>query len=191
MALNDLPSLLDSLPGIRAMIETLKGDTGAVEIEGMTSSAKGFALARVFARLDRPLLVITYSQEQAQRLWDDLVRYGVPQDRVCTLPSSQSLFLEGDITDFRVIGERIGALLTLAQQEPCIVIGTLEAVLQRTSPPDGSGARCLYAGGWADGRVRDGGGAVGGDGLRGRQYCHPARRIFAAWRHPGCLLQRL
>ena len=136
MALNDLPRLLDGLPGFREMIETLKGGKGAVEIEGMTSSAKGFALARVFARLDRPLMVITHSQEQAQRLWDDLVRYGVPQERVCTLPSSQSLFLDGDITDFRVIGERIGALLTLAQQEPCIVVGTLEAALQRTSPPE-------------------------------------------------------
>ena len=50
------------------------------------------------------------------------------------LPSSQSQFLEGDITDFRVIGERIGALALLAKQEPCIVIGTVEAVLQRTSP---------------------------------------------------------
>jgi transcription-repair coupling factor (superfamily II helicase) len=136
MALNDLPRLLDALPGFREMIETLKGDVGAVEIEGVTASAKGFALARVFARLDKPLLIVTYSQEQAQRLWDDLVRYGVPQEKVCTLPSSQSLFLDGDITDFRVIGERVGALLTLAQHEPCIVIGTLEAALQHTSPPD-------------------------------------------------------
>src|SRR5256885_12848694 len=38
-------------------------------------------------------------------------------------------------SDYRVIGERIAALTTLAQNEPCIVIGTLEAVLQRTSPP--------------------------------------------------------
>ncbi len=136
MALNDLPRLLDALPGFREMIETLKGETGAVEIEGMTASAKGFALARVFARLDRPLFVITHSQEQAQRLWDDVIRFGVSPHNVCTLPSSQSLFLDGDITDYRVIGERIGALLTLAQQEPCIVIGTLEAALQRTSPPD-------------------------------------------------------
>ena len=83
----------------------------------------------VAARLDRPILVLTYQQEQAQRLWDDLVRFGVPQERVCTLPSSQSLFLEGDITDFRAIGERIGALMSLAQGEPCIVIGTAEAVL--------------------------------------------------------------
>src|SRR5258708_22026850 len=138
MALTDLPRLADQLPGFSDIVELLHapGATGAVEIEGLAGPAKGFALARLFARLERPLLVLTYQQEQAQRLWDDLVRFGVPGERVCVLPSSQSLFLEGDITDFRVIGERIGALSVLAQGEPCIVIGTPEAVLQRTSPPD-------------------------------------------------------
>src|SRR5579871_301635 len=138
MALTDLPRLADQLPGFGEMVQALskEGANGAVEIEGLTGPAKGFALARLFARLARPLLLITYSQEQAQRLWDDLTRFGVPGDRVCMLPSSQGFFLEGDITDFRVVGERIAALTTLAQNEPCIVIGTLEAVLQRTSPPD-------------------------------------------------------
>ncbi|HZP80359.1 MAG TPA: transcription-repair coupling factor [Chthonomonadaceae bacterium] len=137
MALTDLPRLADQLPGFEALIKGLgtKGAQGAVEIEGLAGPAKGFALARLFARLERPLLVITYQQEQAQRLWDDLIRFGVPAERVCVLPSSQSLFLEGDITDFRVIGERIGALSTLASGAPCLVIGTAEAVLQRTSPP--------------------------------------------------------
>ena len=102
----------------------------------MRGPAKAFALARLFARVNRPLLVVTYQHEAAQRLWDDLVRFGIPEERVCVLPASQSFFLEGDITDFRVIGERIAALMTLARDEPTIVIGTAEAVLQRTSPPD-------------------------------------------------------
>ncbi len=138
MALTDLPRLADQLPGFDELVKALatEGAQGAVEIEGLAGPAKGFALARLFARLERPLLVITYQQDQAQRLWDDLLRFGVPAERVSVLPASQSLFLEGDVTDYRVIGERIGALTLLAQDAPCIVIGTAEAVLQRTSPPD-------------------------------------------------------
>jgi transcription-repair coupling factor (superfamily II helicase) len=138
MALTDLPRLADQLPGFNDLVRALSAANaqGAVEIEGLAGPAKGFTLARLFARLEKPLLVVTYQQEQAQRLWDDVVRFGVPEAQVCVLPSSQSLFLEGDITDFRVIGERIGALTMLAQGAPCIVIGTLEAVLQRTSPAD-------------------------------------------------------
>ena len=92
-------------------------------------------LARLFARLERPLLVITYQQEQAQRLWDDLVRFGVSQEQVCVLPSSQSQFLEGDVTDFRIIGERSARSTAACPQRARIVIGTIGAVLQRTSPP--------------------------------------------------------
>jgi transcription-repair coupling factor (superfamily II helicase) len=138
MVLTDLPRMADQLPGFDDLVKALATESaqGAVEIEGLAGPAKGFALARLFARLERPLLVLTYQQDQAQRLWDDLLRFGVPPECVCVLPSSQSLFLEGDVTDFRVIGERIGALALLAQGAPCIVIGTAEAVLQRTSPPD-------------------------------------------------------
>ena len=134
MALLDLPALADRLPEFDTALAALQTGKGAIEIEGLAGPAKGFALARLFARLNKTILVITYQQEQAQRLWDDLVRFGVKQEQVCVMPASQSLFLEGDVTDYRVIGERIGGLTALAGKEPAIVIGTIEAVLQRTSP---------------------------------------------------------
>ncbi len=136
MALPDLPALADRLPEFDAALAALQSGRNAIEIEGLAGPAKGFALARLFARLNKTILVVTYQQEQAQRLWDDLVRFGLRQEQVCVLPASQSLFLEGDVTDYRVIGERIGGLTALAGSEPAIVIGTIEAVLQRTSPRD-------------------------------------------------------
>jgi transcription-repair coupling factor (superfamily II helicase) len=135
MALSDLPRLADDLPGFNELAKILTESRSAVEIEGLAGPAKAFALARLYSRVGRPMLVTTYSQEAAQRLWDDLVRFGLPEEKVCVLPASQSFFLEGDITDFRVIGERVAALMTLARDEPTIVIGTAEAVLQRSSPP--------------------------------------------------------
>jgi len=139
MALTDLPRLADQLPGFGELVRLLEaeGAASAAEIEGLAGPAKGYVLARLFARLDRTILLISYSQEQAQRLSDDLNRFGVPTDRVCLLPSAQSMFLAGDITDFRVIGERVRALTLLANSEetPAIVIATIEAILQRTSPP--------------------------------------------------------
>jgi transcription-repair coupling factor (superfamily II helicase) len=136
MALTDLSRLVDQIPGFPDLAKSLASHaaTGAVEIEGLAGPAKGFALARLFATLERTILIVTYQQEQAQRLWDDLVRFGVPASKVGVLPFSQSQFLEGDVTDFRLIGERIAGLMLLSQEEPAIVIGTAEAVLQRTSP---------------------------------------------------------
>jgi transcription-repair coupling factor (superfamily II helicase) len=133
--MHDLPQWLDTLPQFEELARTLapSGESLHARIDGLNGSAKGFVLSRLFSRLKRPLLILTYQQEQARRLWDDLLHFGVPEDRVAILPAGQSLFLEGDITDHRVIGERLQALFLLAEDAPCIVIGTLEAALQRTS----------------------------------------------------------
>lgn len=137
MKLNELARLADDLPEIREVFHALTAQNvqGAVEMEGLLGPAKSLVLARLYTRLQRPLLVVTFQHEQAQRMADDLANLGVPADRICLLPSTNRLFLEGDITDFRALGERIGALITLADGNPCIVLGTAEAVLQRSSPP--------------------------------------------------------
>src|SRR5580700_8338912 len=103
MALSDLPRIADHLPGFNALIDRLTSNepSGATEVEGLTGPAKALILSRLFARVQKPCLVVTYQAEQAQRLWDDLIRYGVPPYQVCVLPASQSLFLEGDVTDHR------------------------------------------------------------------------------------------
>lgn len=138
MRLNDLPQWLDSLSQFEELVASLKTSREPLHarIDGLNGSAKGFVLSRLFERLQRPLFILTYQQEQAQRLWDDLVHFGVPESRISVLPTGSSLFLEGDITDFRLIGERMQALFLLTQETPHIVIGTLEATLQRTSLPE-------------------------------------------------------
>ena len=135
MSLHELPKLADQIPGFEKLIESLDSTGATFEIEGLTGTARGYVLSRVFARLNRPVVIVTYQHEQAQRLANDLTRFGVSEQIVRVLPSAQSLFIEGDVTDYRTIGERISALELLQKGVPCIVIGTAEAVLQRTSPP--------------------------------------------------------
>ena len=69
MILNDLPILVDRLPHLDNLVTTLKaaGATQNTLIEGVAGSAKGFVLSRLFQRLQKPLLILTYQQEQAQQ----------------------------------------------------------------------------------------------------------------------------
>ena len=75
MLLAELPRLADQIPELDTLVTALTtpGATEAVALDGLTGPAKSFTLARLFARLDRPLLLITNQQDQAQRLWDDLI----------------------------------------------------------------------------------------------------------------------
>ena len=135
MALSDLLRIADRLPDFDSLIQSLKAEPPAAEeIEGLTGPARAFVLARVWQKLDKPTLVITHQQEQAQRLADDLLRFGLKEERIFLLPPVQNIYLDGDVCDHRIIGERIAALCALDSGDPVVVIATMEAVLQRTAP---------------------------------------------------------
>jgi transcription-repair coupling factor (superfamily II helicase) len=136
MQLLDLPQRVDRLPGFDALLSALNAPNGHGQIEGLAGAAKGLLLARLIQQRGGQALVITYQTEQAQRLWDDLRHFGIPEERLFILPASESRWLSNDVTDYRALGDRIAALTALATGEPAIVIGTAEAVFQRTSPPD-------------------------------------------------------
>jgi transcription-repair coupling factor (superfamily II helicase) len=134
--LKELPQRVDRLPGFDALLSVFDGSQAVGQIEGLAGGAKGLVLARTFERRGGQMLVVTYQTEQAQRLWDDLRHFGVPEDRLFILPASEGRWLSNDVTDYRALGERIAALSALGRGDSCIVIGTAEAVFQRTSPPE-------------------------------------------------------
>jgi transcription-repair coupling factor (superfamily II helicase) len=136
MQLLDLPQRVDRLTGFDALLSALDAPQGHGQVEGLAGPAKGLLLTRLLQRRGGQTLVITYQNEQAQRLWDDLRHFGIPEEQLFILPASESRWLSNDVTDYRALGDRIAALTALAGGEPAIVIGTAEAVFQRTSPPD-------------------------------------------------------
>src|SRR5215212_6591930 len=140
MTLHDLPQRVDRLPGFDSLLSALDKKTAAspghAQVVGLSGAAKALFLARVFQRREGQLVVVTYQTEQAQRMWDDLRHFGIPEDRLFLMPASESRWLSNDVTDYRALGERISALSALASGEPCVVIGTAEAIFQRTAPPE-------------------------------------------------------
>jgi len=136
MTLHDLPQRVDRLPGFDALLSAFDTEHGHGQIDGLAGAAKGLLLARLFQRRGGQMLVITYTTEQALHLWDDLRHFGIPESRLFLIPASESRWLTNDTTDYRALGERIAALTALGAGAPCVVLGTAEAVFQRTSPPE-------------------------------------------------------
>src|SRR5579862_2800619 len=139
MTLHDLPQRVDRLSGFDALLSVFQSrgtPRGHGQIIGLAGAAKSLLLARLYQRREEQMLLLTYQTEQAQRLWDDLRHFGIPEDRLYLLPASENRWLTNDVTDYRALGERIAALSALGAGAPCIVIGTADAVFQRTSPPE-------------------------------------------------------
>lgn len=134
MTLYELPQRVDQLAGFDALLSTLNAPRGCAQIDGLAGPAKALLLARLFQRRGKQILILTYQNEQAQRLLDDLRHFGIPEQQLFHLPASEHRWLSHDITDHYALGERIAALSALGSGEPYIVVGAADAIFQRTSP---------------------------------------------------------
>ena len=61
MTMNELPKPADQIPGFEKLIQSLELTGATVEIEGLTGTARGYALSRVFQRLKKTLLIVIFS----------------------------------------------------------------------------------------------------------------------------------
>ena len=136
MELQALPALADDYPAYREMkAQIARG--GVVQMEGVPVTAKGWLLAQLARETGRPLVVVTYNADQAQRLGEDLRAYGVPEAGLAQLTSSTEtlIFTEG-APDLGILGRRSAALQQLARREAPITVGPIGAWLQRTVRPE-------------------------------------------------------
>jgi len=136
MNLGDLPQIVDRLDGLDDLLAALRTGRNHRQVEGLAGAAKALFLARIFQRERSRILVVVPQIEQTQHLQDDLLSFGISESDLHTLPVSMGMRMMNEPLDFRTIGERISALNALASGKPCIIIGSAEAVFQRTIPPE-------------------------------------------------------
>jgi len=111
---------------------------GSKRIQGLQGGARAFVLARLAARLKRPLLVITSSARQAENLYDDLSFFlgeerGLApfRKRLHLLPSWEVLPFENLSPHPDNIAGRLEGLYKLVEESAPILISTPAALMQR------------------------------------------------------------
>ena len=135
MDLRELPGLAEDYPAYQELKKAVSRG-GVTQLEGLPVPAKGWLLAQLQRDTDKPLVVISYNAEQAQRLAADLARYGVEEDALTSLVSSTEtlIFAEG-APDLAQTGQRVAALQKMAQGTARITVGPIGAWLQRAVTP--------------------------------------------------------
>lgn len=143
MNLSQLLPLADGWETLAQATEALRRGRRAVQIEGAPLAAKGWMLARLMQDLghDRVgcLLVVTYAEDQAARLAEDLTKFLPVGSIVRYLPSSLPLLLDDEdaMRDVGRAGRRLATLTALANGEPTTaIVTTAPALMQKTPPPE-------------------------------------------------------
>ncbi len=94
-----------------------------------------FVAARYLAD-PRKTLIVTSGYEKALAWQARLTLCGVPHERICQLPGGSSALFEDSAPEHIALSDRLGGLRALAEDRPMVIIGTCQAVLERTLPGD-------------------------------------------------------
>lgn len=135
MSLANLVKLTRDLDEFRQVRDALEHASGNVQLVGLTTAAKGFFIAGLLREMNRPIVFITYSSEQSDRISDDLALYGLSESELFILPPSDALIYEEGAPDFRVIGQRLAAMDALQRGKPAVVVAPVNGALRRAMPP--------------------------------------------------------
>ena len=93
-------------------------------------------LAAAFRKRPRKVLIVTSSYERCLAWQAKLALCGVHEYLISQLASGMSALFEDAAPEHIALSDRIGALRALVRDQPCIVIGTAAAALERTLPKD-------------------------------------------------------
>lgn len=135
MGLHQLARHVDRVPELTSQIQSLQCRGGRLRIDGLAGVARSLVAAAIALRQPGPTLVVTYQQDQVDRLCDDLRQLAADPDRVYALPAQDRDPVLRSTVDHVALSERMGALAALASPIPAIVVATPESVLQRVGPP--------------------------------------------------------
>lgn len=141
MALRSLLTNLKSDASYQALTRILEQQSRPITwLTGLHGSARAFFWAGLRERLRRPILLITGSQEDARKLYDQcrlFLQHPDPEREALFLfPSRELLPYEHALSDMELEGERLEVLLKLARHENIMVISAIDQVLEKLPSPE-------------------------------------------------------
>ncbi|MBI1755496.1 MAG: hypothetical protein HYR64_00120, partial [Fimbriimonas ginsengisoli] len=124
---------LTAHPGLNSLLTSLEGTCAW---RSVAPEARPVLLAAAYDHAPRKTLIVTASYERALHWQAKLALCGVPQGYLYQLPSGSSALFEDALPEHIALSDRLGGLRALVDDGPCVVIGSPQAVLERTLPRD-------------------------------------------------------
>jgi transcription-repair coupling factor (superfamily II helicase) len=137
--MKSLLSVLEGWAEFRKLEEGLGKGASVLRVAGLEGAAKAFALAGLFARLDRAGLILAPNGKDAADLYDDMSAFlgeenPLLQRQLVLLPSRDTLMYEDISPDSELMRDRLLGLWRLARGEKLVVVTTPDGVFGQTLP---------------------------------------------------------
>lgn len=132
MSLKLLKNILCQKEPLRQIRKLLDGDAGPIAVEEIASEVKPLLASCVATDQKSVTAIVAYSEEEAERLWEGLLAYGLEEERLFLIPAAESLLFCDGAPDWNIVGARVRALTQLALGRGGVLILPLSAALMRT-----------------------------------------------------------
>ena len=134
MPLSQIIEHLADAPAMQALERAARERKARTRVHGLVGSLRAFAIARIRAGADAPILAVVGDNDRGEELRDDLETL-LGEDRVRYFPAWEIPPYEERSPHLDVTGLRIEALESLLAGENAVVVTSIRALLEPTIPP--------------------------------------------------------
>lgn len=128
-----LADFLLDLQEYNELLSSINNGIVPVSVTGVSESQKSHLMYSIYEHSRKPALVITYSDIQAKKLYEDM-RFFVGE-RVKLFPAREFIFYDIEAYSTDVLRQRLSVLEAISQApQETIIITTVDALLQYTTP---------------------------------------------------------
>jgi transcription-repair coupling factor (superfamily II helicase) len=111
----------------------LQGDHPRLAVSGLSGSAEAFLIYGLAQQINRPIIVVTRSTDEAAELHEDLL-FLMNSDRLAFYPSRQILPYDFKAPVGEIMGQRISTLAGLIDNRLSVIVCPLRALMEPTIP---------------------------------------------------------
>lgn len=120
--------ILRDIANCKAYQSFIENKTYPITLSGLVCVAKSGLIAKFAKEENKPILVITYNEIEAQRLIKDLSFY---LDNVLFFPKKEISIYDYDVESNDIAYKRIDILNKMHSKKPYVIVTTAEAIMQK------------------------------------------------------------
>ena len=129
-----LTSVLKNLPEYRSLLAAIDGGRCPAAVSGLSPVHRAHFAAALLADTGRPVVLVCADESEGKRLGEDLAAFTGQQP--LSLGAREFLFHPGAVASRQWEHRRLAAFHAMAEGSAPLVVATIEALLQRTLPPE-------------------------------------------------------
>jgi transcription-repair coupling factor (superfamily II helicase) len=133
MPLDSLIVLLNELNALRKVVHRIRSGTESQMITGVANAQKSLMIGNIYRQVQTPICVITYSIQQAERIFGDLTSL-LSDESVTLFPAIEILAHEETRPGRELLVNRARVLESIYRGERSIIVLPIKALVERMIP---------------------------------------------------------